>query len=607
MHDDYDMGSSFESFQTTTSHTSARHPHLATVSVQASQAGPSNVVNTSVVVPPPISLDIDEFAASWSLNAEQTAAFKIIAKRSLERRGFGDPLRMFLSGPAGTGKSCVFNAVKAYFDAKGQSRRFRVSAFMGIAAKNVGGMMLHAALCMSKGAEHKNHSKDDLVAMWNGVDFLLIDEVSMISCEFLLTISEKLSEAKGSQEPFGGINIIFAGDFAQLPPVLQSRLYSDINTKFAVGTLRKERKVLGRILWLTVNTVIELTVNMRQQGSVNKRFCELLARLRLGQCTNSDYELLKGRITNRSNNIDLRHSRWRFAPVIVSDNTAKDVLNERCAAAFAKATGQTLHWYYATDKCKGSVLENEDLLTYLQTVHSGKTKGRLGRLPLVIGMPVLLSQNFDVQAGVVNGSYGTVKRIRYKTDDNGRRMLISCVVKVLDANEQSMPHLNPNEVPVLRDSIDFTFTNKSKPGQNITIKRTQVPIVPAFAMTAHRAQGQTLSNVIVDLQSCRGSEAPYVMLSRVTSLDGLLILRPFSKKKISCNVSEDLRLENKRLRTIALETINRCADGAVESQAAITELTTLANGRHHVDGHPPSKRASRSDHVEAPLSKRPRR
>ncbi|EDR05732.1 uncharacterized protein LACBIDRAFT_302987 [Laccaria bicolor S238N-H82] len=92
------------------------------------------------------------------------------------------------------------------------------------------------------------------------------------------------------------------------------------------------------------------------------------------------------------------------------------------------------------------------------------TKGHLGRLPLVIGMPILVAQNFDVQEGIVNGTYGTVKHIRYRTDKTGKRMLISCVVKVEDANEESMPHLMPNEVPVLRDSVNFTIMNKHKSG-----------------------------------------------------------------------------------------------------------------------------------------------
>ena len=53
-----------------------------------------------------------------------------------------------------------------------------------------------------------------------GVDYLFIDEVSMIGCEMLHNISRALTEAKGSMMAFGGVNVIFAGDFAQLTPNL---------------------------------------------------------------------------------------------------------------------------------------------------------------------------------------------------------------------------------------------------------------------------------------------------------------------------------------------------------------------------------------------------
>lgn len=87
------------------------------------------------------------------------------------------------------------------------------------------------------------------------------------------------------------------------------------------------------------------------------------------------------------------------------------------------------------------------------------------------------------------------------------------------------------------------------------IKRTQLPVVPAFAMTAHKAQGQTMNRAIVDLQGCHGTEAPYVMLSRVKSLEGLIILRPFEKRKIQCRQSEDSRREAKRMDFLRLQTI----------------------------------------------------
>ena len=273
----------------------------------------------------------------------------------------------------------------------------------------------------------------------------------------------------------------------------------------------------------------------------------------------------------------------------MSDNTAKDTLNERYAIEFAERTNQTLHWYYSLDKCKGSVLSNEELLNHLQSVHSGKTKGRLGRLPLVLGMPVLLAQNFDVEDGIVNGSRGIVKRIRYRMDSEGKHFLTSVVVEVQGSNEEAMPHLKPYEVPVLSDSIDLTFQGSRNVHGNVTIKRTQVPIVPAFAMTAHRSQGQTLTEVIVDLQSCRGSESPYIMLSRVTSLEGLLILRPFSKTKICCNVSEDLRLENRRLREIALKTVMKHSDDEIQRLTANNEWAGLVQVDEPPQSSPPPR------------------
>ncbi|KAH7909205.1 hypothetical protein BJ138DRAFT_993553, partial [Hygrophoropsis aurantiaca] len=66
-------------------------------------------------------------------------------------------------------------------------------------------------------------------------------------------------------------------------------------------------------------------------------------------------------------------------------------------------------------------------------------------------------------------------------------------------------------------------------------------------MTAHKSQGQTMARAIVDIESCGNTESPYVMCSRVTSLDGLLILRPFNIKKITNRQSEDARRDDKRL------------------------------------------------------------
>ena len=78
-------------------------------------------------------------------------------------------------------------------------------------------MTLHSALSLNQSDQFKkigSRTHRDLVAMWQGVDYLFIDEVSMIGCKLLLQINEALRIAKENDRPFGGINIIFAGDFA---------------------------------------------------------------------------------------------------------------------------------------------------------------------------------------------------------------------------------------------------------------------------------------------------------------------------------------------------------------------------------------------------------
>ncbi|KAF8123177.1 hypothetical protein EV363DRAFT_1100578, partial [Boletus edulis] len=126
--------------------------------------------------------------------------------------------------------------------------------------------------------------------------------------------------------PFGGVNVIFAGDFGQLPPVGQRALYSRVKCH-SVSNPKVQADVFGRLLWLSVDDVVKLVQVMRQSGEENQLFVELLTRLRLGKCTDYDY---------RS---------WLDAPIIVSSNEIKDVLNEKAALAFAQRTGQRVHWY----------------------------------------------------------------------------------------------------------------------------------------------------------------------------------------------------------------------------------------------------------------------
>ncbi|KAG1894294.1 uncharacterized protein F5891DRAFT_961793, partial [Suillus fuscotomentosus] len=84
----------------------------------------------------------------YGLNTEQACAFSLIAGHSLTQNG--KPLRMYLGGPGGTGKSCVITAVTEFFNRHGQNKCLRLTSFMGVAARNIAGMTLHSALNLNQ-------------------------------------------------------------------------------------------------------------------------------------------------------------------------------------------------------------------------------------------------------------------------------------------------------------------------------------------------------------------------------------------------------------------------------------------------------------------------
>lgn len=137
------------------------------------------------------------------------------------------------------------------------------------------------------------------------------------------------------------------------------------------------------------------------------------------------------------------------------------------------------------------------------------------------------------------------------TRHTGERHLQSSVVEMDDVCPDPMPHLSSGSYPIMVDMTKITSTHPFSKC-SCSIACMQVLIVPVYAVMAHWAQGQSMEKVIVDLQSCRGTKSPYVMVSRATSLDGLLILCPFQQKKITCALSQDACAEKNRLYQLSL-------------------------------------------------------
>jgi len=108
-----------------------------------------------------------------------------------------------------------------------------------------------------------------------------------------------------------------------------------------------------------------------------------------------------------------------------------------------------------------------------------------------------------------------LKKFNYTIDNEGYRHAHSCVVRADKISGGPLPHLKEQEVAVLADETVLTFTHPYSHVRS-TFRRLQLPITPAFALTAHKSQGNTLQSAILDLEICFNIEAVYVMLSLLT-------------------------------------------------------------------------------------------
>ena len=172
---------------------------------------------------------IENVSNQFNLNKEQDRAFRIVANHACSTDS--DQLKMNIAGMAGTGKTQVLKALVEFFKLRKESHRFIVVAPTGSAAALLQGSTYHSMFGISSDSNQISgiqlaQVKERLV----GVRYVFLDEVSMLSCRDMYIISARLARVMNNpDEPFGGLNFIFAGDFAQLPPVIgqeHASLYS---------------------------------------------------------------------------------------------------------------------------------------------------------------------------------------------------------------------------------------------------------------------------------------------------------------------------------------------------------------------------------------------
>src|SRR6202021_3556329 len=170
----------------------------------------------------------------------------------------------------GTGKTQVIKALKKFFEDRKELYRLVILGPTGTSAALLGGSTYHSFLGirLSDSSRQESATIAQVRSRMEGVDYIFIDEVSMLSCHDMYKISSQLAKCLGVNDlPFGGVNMIFAGDFAQLPPVGGASLYSSmVGTQVHSGIKSHHQEAaIGKALWHQVTTVVILRENMRQK------------------------------------------------------------------------------------------------------------------------------------------------------------------------------------------------------------------------------------------------------------------------------------------------------------------------------------------------------
>lgn len=299
---------------------------------------------------------------------------------------------IFLTAPGGCGKSFLLNSLKKHIP------NLTVTASTGIAALNVGGATLHSTLGI--GLANKpvstaaSNLKKYMVQQIQSLDFLAIDEVSMISGSLLNYCDQFLRLVRLNNEPFGGIQVILIGDFCQLPPVKQ------YNQEFYDYCFLSEA-------WRNLNLeTFVLTHNFRQES--DPEYADILSKLRVGQVTQEGWDLLQSR------KLQPPESAPRLFPV----NEQVNAYNAEKLASLGKAV--------YTNKAEYTVfsdfINKNPEMRYKIIENMKKNSIMVDELSLCEGARVMITRNLSKT--IVNGSLGYVKDFIFTNSGDIKHVIV---------------------------------------------------------------------------------------------------------------------------------------------------------------------------------------
>ena len=421
-----------------------------------------------------------------SLNTEQATALEAIkAGRNI-----------FLTGAGGTGKTHTIKAIVTW--ARSIEKRVDVTAMTGCAALLLGlkAKTLHSWAGIGLGRESPASLAESIkrsrrtLRRWLDCQILIIDEISMMMPELLEKLDFIARRVRRKEsERFGGLQLILAGDFCQLPPV----------TKESKDNEDKEKPLFAfqSAIWATLlDETHHLTKIERQPDPV---FQAILTEARMGHLSPASIDILNGRkgLPWKTDEIRPTLIFSRNSDVSTINAVNMDALDgEEAVFKAITVTGSTTA--ASADSDIEAQLTRLDLDAPYEPI-----------LTLKIGAQVMLLTNLDQDRGLVNGSRGVV----------------------LHFNATGLPVVRFLSVPepVTIDRATWMLPDNDQVG------RAQIPLKVAYAITIHKSQGATLDCALIDIGSNTFEYGQaYVALSRVRSLEGLHIWS-LNAAKVRCH------------------------------------------------------------------------
>ena len=480
-------------------------------------------------------------------------------------RKSSEPLVWLLHGSPGTGKSHELPFLRELFEdflGYRQGIDYQITAFQAVNAADILGETIHKAFGLIKYGK-PNETAATAVQLMGYWRWLIVDEISMVGAKLLAKMEQQLREctssktafktdAAGRVRPFAGVNVIFLGDFYQLPPP-EGGFIADVPSSLASaggsGGTKDPAIERGReLFWQgAVQGVTELT---EMQRCTDEWWNEVVEEMRYGQLSEKNHKYLHGepvegctlsakerasrkRVIDSAKDPRLQEAKFREAMVIVANNDARYQINKDKARAYSQTTGAALKWSVARDCASAEALQAQDCSKQAKTkwlqYHDRHTGNLPGLLPLAVGMPVALMDHVDRSPDklLLRGRRGHVHSWVWQENNT---MPDVVYVKFADAQWQLAGTPEPGIYP-LRPVTKEWYLDKGREHSVLQVKRTQIQLTPSFAITAYASQGKTLPAALLDLNVDKNVHQTVgtVAASRVRSRHDVLILRPFPR------------------------------------------------------------------------------